>query len=554
MSGTLVLIGLAGHVALLLWGLHMVKSGILRAYGVDLRRVLGAGLKHRFTAFLSGLGVTAILQSSTATALMTASFTAGGVVNLAPALAIMLGADVGTTLIVQALSFNVSFISPLLILAGVTAFKRGGRTRTRDLGRVAIGLGLMLLALHLLLATLEPVEASDTVATIFAAITDEPLLAVLIAAAMTWAIHSSVAMVLLIASFAAAGILTPPAALALVLGANLGATLPALISNLGPNPADRRMPVGNLAFRAVGCLAALPFLPEIAGALALLGPGAGRAAVNFHTAFNIALAIVFLPLLGPVSRLLIRFFPEQERQADPATPHYLDEGALKTPYIALSNAARESMRMADVVETMLRGSLEVFHSDDRKRVAEISRMDNILDRLHGAIKLYLTEMTLDQLSDQDRRRCSEILVFTTNLEQAGDVIDKNLMELAAKKIKRQLSFSQEGMAEIDDLHGRLLDNMQLAIAVFMNGDSRSARRLLTEKEAFRDLERAATDSHFGRLRDGRAASMETSALHLDILRDLKRVNSHLAATAYPILDQTGELRHSRLRDRQEAQG
>ena len=198
----MILLDLTGGVALLLWGLHMVHSGIVRAFGSNLRRFLGRALRSRVLAFGAGIFVTALLQSSTATGLMTASFVSGGTVDLVPALAIMLGANVGTTLIVQLLSFNVTAVSPLLFVIGVVAFKRGKLPRTRDLGRVAIGVGLMLLSLHILLDTLAPAETAPAVRTLLAATTRDPILCLLGAAALTWAAHSSVTVVLLVMSLA----------------------------------------------------------------------------------------------------------------------------------------------------------------------------------------------------------------------------------------------------------------------------------------------------------------------------------------------------------------
>src|SRR5579862_2148322 len=291
----MILLDLVGGVSLLLWGLHMVHSGIVRAFGSDLRKFLGAALRNRFLAFLAGIFVTALLQSSTATGLMTASFATGGAVDLVPALAIMLGANVGTTLIVQALSFNVSAVAPILFLVGVTAFKRSRDTRTRDLGRVAIGIGLMVLALHILLDTLAPAENAPAVRTLLGAITNEPLLCVLIAAALTWAAHSSVTVVLLVMSLAYSNFIAPEAALALILGANLGSAINPLVEgSRSDNPASRRLPLGNLLNRVVGCAVVLPFVHPLAAALGRIEPNASRMAADFHTAFNVALALVFI--------------------------------------------------------------------------------------------------------------------------------------------------------------------------------------------------------------------------------------------------------------------
>src|SRR5579863_3914222 len=257
---TMILLDLMGGVALLLWGLHMVHSGIVRAFGPHLRRFLGSALRNRFLAFGAGVGVTALLQSSTATGLMTASLASGGSVELVSALAIMLGANVGTTLIVQVLSFNVSAVAPVLFVVGLIAFRWGGRTRTRDLGRVAIGAGLMLLALHILLDSLAPAEQAPPVRELFGIITGEPLLCVLFAAGLTWAAHSSVTVVLLVMSLVYSHFITPPAALALVVGANLGSAInPLLEGSHGSGSAGRRMAVGNLINRLTGCALVLPF-------------------------------------------------------------------------------------------------------------------------------------------------------------------------------------------------------------------------------------------------------------------------------------------------------
>jgi phosphate:Na+ symporter len=548
MNTTLTLMDLAGAIALLIWGVHMVQTGITRAFGPQLRRVLGYALGNRLKAFLAGLGVTAILQSSTATGLMTTAFAAGGLVDLVPALAVMLGANVGTTLIVQVLSFDVSRVSFLFILLGVFMFRRSGVTRTRDLGRVGIGLGLMLIALQHLLAMITPYEDVPSLRVLLGAITTEPLIDVLIAAGLTWAAHSSVAVVLLIMAFAAQGVVPPHAAFALVLGANLGTALnPLLESGVGGDPAAKRLPIGNLINRVVGCALALALLNWIGPGLLALEPNPTRAVADFHTGFNIVLALLFFPLLKPFAQLLVRLLPARIDTADPSQPLYLDWAAHETPSIALAGAAREALRMVDVFEAMLRGALDSLNRGDRKRVTETARMDNVLDRLDTAIKQYLTSIDTDALDDTDHRRLSEILAFTTNLEHAGDIVEKSLMSLAAKRIKRGVSFSEASREEIREIIDRLIGNARAAAAVFMTEDPRAARQLLGEKEFFRELELRATDEHFGRTRAGRPESIEMSKLLLDIVRDLKRVNAHLAAAAYPILEGRGELLPSRLK-------
>jgi phosphate:Na+ symporter len=540
--GSIVLLDLMGGVALLLWGLHMVLSGVLRAFGPDLRRILAKALRNRFSAFGAGLGLTALLQSSTATGLMTTSLAADGVVDLVPALGIMLGANVGTTLIVQVLSFDISAVAPVLFVIGLITFRVGGRSLTRALGRIAIGFGLMLLALHILLGTLAPAEQAPAVRVVLAAVTNDPVLCIVIAAALTWAAHSSVTVVLLTMSLAYSQFVTEPAALALVLGANLGSAInPLLEAGTRGDPASRRVPVGNLLNRCVGILIALPFLHPIARELATLQPDSAKMTAEFHMLFNVALAVIFIGPLNAVAWLLVRILPERKQTADPSMPRYLDDAALQTPLLALANAARETIRMGDTIEAMLRDVMTSLVSNDRQQASTVSRMDNIVDRLTEAIKLYLTKLTRDSLDEREGRRAMEIVSFTINLEHIGDIIDKNLCELAAKKIKRRYQFSAEGAAELVAFHKRICDGLQAAFGIFMTGDVEAARRLLREKADVRMAELEAADRHFNRLREGRPESLETTSLHLDILSDLKRIHSHICSVVYPVLEAAGEL-------------
>ncbi len=408
--GSLVLLDLMGGVALLLWGLHMVHSGILRAFGPDLRLLLAKGLNNRLTAFAAGLGLTALLQSSTATALITSSFAAEGLVGLVPALAIMLGANVGTTLIVQLLSFNIVAIAPVLFVLGLVAFRGGARSRIKDLGRVSIGLGLMLLSLHILLDTLAPAENAPGVRVFINAITGDPVLCILIGAAVTWMVHSSVASVLLIMSLAYAHFISPSAALALVLGANLGSAInPALEGARRDNPASYRLPLGNLVNRLAGVLLVTPFLRPIAEQLQIWQPDLAKLTAEFHIAFNVATAIIFIGLLDGMARLLKRMLPDRVQETDPSRPRYLDESALETPSLALTDAARETLRIGDAVETMLRKVMTAMMTGDRALVDQVSRMDNGVDGLYEAIKLYITKLTRGSLDEREGKRAMEII-------------------------------------------------------------------------------------------------------------------------------------------------
>src|SRR3954451_16084848 len=550
MPATRALLELLGEVALLLWGVHMVRTGVLRAYGGELRRTLGAALRNRLLACAAGTGVTLLLQSSTATAFIATSFLASGAIGLVPALAVMLGANVGTALVVVALSFDVTLLFPLLLLAGLVLFRATTGSRPRNLGRASIGLGLMLLALHLLVGTVAPDGISPAARELVAAATREPVPVLLATTLVAWAMHSSVAAVLVTASLAraglaGAGLVGPTAALAMVLGANLGSALNPLAEALGGERLALRLPVGNLANRLVGCALTLPFLGVLPTLLAQLDPDPGRQVALFHLMLNLGLALLFLRPLPATARALERRLPAHRRPDDPGTPRYLDPASLADPAVALANAAREVLRMADVVEAMLRGAREMVRQDDRRRLAELRREDDVLDRLHRAVKAFLAELGRQPLEEAQLQRLSHILAAALNLEHAGDILDKGLLSLLAKRMKRRLGSSPAELAEIDGMHEHLLSQLRLAAAVLMGEDLEAARRLVEEKERFRELERAVTEAQIERLTAGDQPG-ETETLELDLVRDLKRVEAHLAAIAHPLLERSNLLHRSRL--------
>ncbi len=547
MHGVETVLNVLGSVALLLWGVRMVRTGLTRAFGATLRRAIAACSRNRFTAFLGGLAITGLLQSSTATALLLSSFAGRGLIPLGIALAVMLGADVGTTIAAQVLSFDLGWVSPLMIGAGVISFLSSNAEKARHLGRVAIGLGLMLLSLKLLALATLPLRSAPAFMAALEGLQDEYVIAVVLATLATWFVHSSLSIVLLVMSFAGSGLVEPKLALALVIGANIGGALAPYMAQAGAEAEARRVPLANLITRGIVGLVILPFLGPVLQALTWFDPSTTRLAVNFHTAFNFAAAVFFLPLIDVVAWICLRLLPSRPVADDPGKPRHLDPNVLDSPAEALGCALRETLNLGDRVADMLRATIEVFDRNDPRAVKAIEAADDFVDRLYEAIKLYLVQTSRNELGEEDGRRYVEILTFTTNLEHVGDIIDKNLMELAAKKIRNRYAFSPEGMAELRAIHSQVLENLRLALNVFTTRDITLARRLVAEKTAMREAETRATDSHYARLREGRPESIETSSIHMDVIRDLKRINGHLTTVAYPILEAAGELADSRLK-------
>ncbi len=487
-----------------------------------------------------------LLQSSTATALLVSSFVGKGAITTGAALAVMLGADVGTALMVQVFALNLAWIAPLAIVGGVVVYLSRRNERAGQVGKVLLGLGVMILALQLIVQATAPLTHAAGMKVVFSQLTGDILLDVVIGALLAVLAYSGLAVVLLTAALTAASVIPVPVALAIVVGANLGSGLLALLTTLRADPTVRRVPLGNLLFKLAGALIVLPLLPWAMQWLSHLGGDAKSLVVNFHLAFNLLIALLFLQLTGSVAKVVEAMLPAPPAADLPGQPKHLDPTALNTPALAIGNAARESIRLADTVQDMLAGLLTVLKTNDFALAERLRSRDDEIDRLYTAVKLYLTQISREALEAREAQRWADIIGFTINMEHAGDIIERMLIDVAEKKIQHGLSFSEAGMREIEDLHLRLLANLKLAVAVFLNGDLKSAQQLIAEKVSFRELEMRYADNHLQRLSGNTPQSIETSSLHLDLLSDFKRVNSLFCSVAYPILESAGVLSKTRV--------
>ncbi len=540
------LLNLLAAIALLVWGTHIVRTGVLRVYGTNLRQVLKRNVGNRGTSFVAGVGVTGLLQSSTATALLASSFVSQGLITTSAALAVMLGADVGTALMVQFFSLDLAWLAPLLIVAGVVVYLSKKNERAGQIGKIVLGLGVMILALQMVTAATAPLTQTSGVRVLFAQLSGDLLLDVLIGALLVVISYSSLAVVLLVAALSATHVVPIEVALPIVLGANLGSGLLALLTTWKADAIGRRVPLGNFLFRAAGVALAVLALPFVTPYLMQWQDSPQQLVVQFHLLFNLALALVFIWHTDRVASIAARWLPAPRQVELLGQPKYLDPVALDTPALALGNAAREAIRLADTVHEMLTGLMTVLKTSDLPLAEALRRKDDEIDRLYSAIKRYLAQVSREALEANEARRWTEIIQFTINLEHIGDIIERLLLDVAERKIAHKLSFSDAGMVEISDLHARLESNLHLSVAVFLNGDLKSAQQLIAEKVTFRELELRYADRHLHRLFENTQQSVETSSLHLDLLSDFKRINSLICSVSYPILESAGVLAKTRV--------
>ncbi|WP_428944914.1 Na/Pi cotransporter family protein [Pantoea sp. FN060301] len=537
----LTLLNLLSAVALLVWGTHIVRTGIMRVYGADLRRVLSHSVSKKPMAFTAGIGVTALVQSSNATTLLVTSFVAQELVGLTPALVIILGADVGTALMARILTFDLSWLSPLFILFGVIFFLGRKQSRAGQLGRASIGLGLILLALELIVAAATPVTQAAGVKVLFSSLTGDILLDALIGAVFAIISYSSLAAVLITATLTATGVISFKVALCLVIGANLGSGLLAMLNNSASNAAGKRVALGSLLFKFIGSLMVLPFINPLAAWMDTLPVNDEELVIYFHVFYNVIRCLIMVPFTGPMAGLCQRLI-QDEPETDPRLkPRHLDSSALDTPALALANAARETLRMGDVLEQMLSTFSKVVHGELRQE-REIRKLDDDVDTLYTAIKLYLARMPKEDLPEADSRRWAETIEMAVNLEMAGDILERMSGEVADKSLTAGRAFSEEGMGELDALLEQLTANLRLSLSVFLSRDITSAKRLRRAKHRFRITNRRYSHKHVERLHHQNVQSIETSSLHLGLLGDMKRLSSLFCAVAYSVLEQPEDIR------------
>jgi phosphate:Na+ symporter len=550
-SGSVVLLHLAGAIALMLFATRMVRTGVERAYGDVLRYKLRTTMRNPFMAVLAGTALSIAFQSSTAVTLLVGSFAGAGIVSgMAGQLAVR-GAEIGSALVVKLLTFDLTLLVPICLSAGTVMFMATERRDWRQLGRILVGIGLLVLSLEMIGTASEPLRESRLMPVIVDYFANDPVTAYLLAALVTWLFHSSIAAVLLFVTLAGRGFIPPELGIVLVLGVNLGSSVIAPLLTRSADPGVRVVPIGNLLMRGVGSLVALVAFMTFKPPVALLGASVPDQIVNAHILFNCLILLAGLPLAGLVYRAS-EWIVKQGTPPEPASAlalaelSALSEDALDTPPQALANATREVVRVCETVEIMLARIMELYEAADDDKIKALAALDDRVDRKHAAIKLYLAKVTSRQLTEAEALRCQELIGACVKLEQVGDIIVRNMLVHVRKKMERGLEFTPEGWLELSSFHAAVLANARLAFNVLVSRDAATARQLVEEKDRLRDLEKATSKSHFVRLREGAVKSLETSTIHLDTIRDLKQINSLLASMAYPVLEEQGLLRGSRL--------
>jgi len=523
----------------MLLGIRSLRRGSERLFGAQLRRMLQTATKGSLRCLAAGFLISILTPSSTAVALLSVEAINAGYITFQQVLVLMLGANIGFTVTVQLLAFKFYIYFAPFIVAGTALYLFTRRQTVQGAGQILNGIGFLLLAIFMVSNAVAPMKDNADVREIIGVLANHPAWLIAFAVVVKTCLQSATATIGIAIALCAQGILPVGAAVAVVIGANIGIGVTALIAGFARHE-TRRMAVGNLFFKLVGAAVCAPLLPVLVpavGALSVAGETHDTQLIaNAHTLFNVALALVFLPLVPVVARVLERLMPTPVGAEKSEGPRYLDKASLDSPALALGQATREILHMADHVREMLRDAHRAFQSNDEALCAQVQKHDDVVDLLNSEIKSYITKLSEQALHPEESRREVALLTFANELETVGDIIDKNLIELAKKKQTLRVEFSQDGWVELDGFFRRVEENYEIAVSAFASRDRALAEQLLRHKQHLSEWERELRNRHFHRLHEGAAESVETSAIHLDILTHLKHINSHLTSVAYPIVE------------------
>lgn len=536
---------LAAGVALLLWSVRLIRTGVERAFLPELKRGLKILSENRMSAAFGGGMAAMLMQSSTAVALIGAGFAVSGMLAPPSALALLLGAEVGSALMAKVLTLPVQAVMPFALLVGVVVFLKAGRRRTKQIGRITIGFALVLLSLGMIREATVPIGASTIVQSIAAYFQSDLISAYVVGAILAWLMHSSLAAVLTFATFAASALVGGTVAAALVIGANLGGAVISFALLWSQERPAKLVVLANLVARTCVTLVALALLLTGVLNISAFGTAPGQQVVMLHIAMNVALLVVALPFTNLLIRLADAFVPRHSSiTADNVTA--LDPSALDHVPLALACAQRELLRMAETVQVMLVPAIHLFRNWDPELARTIELRENDVDRMHFDIKIYVSRLREGDLTPQQEKKTLGLVSMANNLEEAADRIAVNLVALAKKMADEGITFSKEGLTDIEQFHDQITTNGQLALSILTTGDAEAARQLVAEKDRIRIEEQYLQERHLKRLQGRGPASIETTNIHQETLRLLKQINAALAFVAYPIAEETGDLLESRL--------
>lgn len=547
LTGQPLIFGLIGGLGLFLYGMKIMSEGLQKIAGDRMRRILGALTDNRLIGVLVGMSVTVLLQSSTATTVMVVGFVNAGIMSLLQAIGVVIGANIGTTVTAQLIAFKVAKFALPAIGAGCGLCIFSKKSRWQHIGEIILGFGLIFFGLALMKDAFDPLRGNQQFQNLLLIVGDNPLLGVLMGAAVTMVVQSSTATIGLTIAMATSGLLSFEASVALILGENIGTTLAANLAAFGTSLAARRAALAHMLFNVLGVCYMLLLFPWFTALVKSITPGdpdfiimtadqvdllggsvgdkpfIARHIANAHTLFNLINALLFLPLISHLARLTATLIPGREEVVE-FHLKYLDSRVLNTPPIALAQARAETTRMIRVTGEVVSETLKFLRDQKTRHMAVIQKKEEFIDLLQRDIIDFLVALSKQSITEETSREVSAMMHIVNDLERISDH-SVHLGRLMQKKIDQRIEFSDIARREIADLAKMVESFYKITAAALESGDRSAVERAQELEDGIDTLEEAARNNHISRLNTGEC-TVNSGLVFIDILHNLEKIGDH----------------------------
>lgn len=537
---TALIFGLLGGLAIFLIGMEMMTEALRLIVGGKARMVIEKLTSNRFMGLLTGAGITAVVQSSSVTTVLIVGFISAGLMSFVESIPVILGSNIGTTITAQVIAFNVTTWALALVAGGFLLTQVAKREKRKAQGAAIIGLGLVFFGMVVMGEAVSPLRTYEPFINAMESL-DNLFLAILVGAIFTALVQSSSATTGIVIVLASQGLISLEAGVGLIMGANIGTSVTALLAAIGKPREAQRAAVAHLVFNVAGVLIWLPFLGLLVSWVESLGGGISREVANAHTIFNVVNALIFLPFVTQFAALITRMVPDKP-QVGAIAPKYIDAGLLRTPNIALAKARMEILRMASRVQGMLVDFLPAILDGDIDTMADVEERDDEVDELHGLVLEYLGRISQEKLSEDSGAELVDLLEATNALEAIGDLVETNMIALGYERIESSVTVSVETRSLIERYHQLVVEAFEMALVAVIQKDQGAARTVAGMKREIRNLEDEIMVHQNERLVADEPNRIATYRFELDLITNLKRVYyfaRRIARAAVPEHEQAG---------------
>ena len=529
----MIVIKLMGGLGLFIYGMKLMGDGLENAAGDGLKSILEKVTSNPMKAVIVGAVVTAIIQSSSATTVMVVGFVNAGLMNLAQATGIIMGANIGTTITAQLVSFKLDQIAPLFVFAGtlIVMFARG--KKRKDIGNIILGFGILFTGMGIMSASMKPLTSSPIFEQLIVTIGDNWFIGVIAGTAITAILQSSSATTGILVALATAGAINIDIALPIIFGCNIGTCITAMIASIGANKTAHKAAAIHLIFNIVGTIIFLPFLGILGSFVKEMTPDVSRQIANSHTVFNIVNTLLLLPFSKYLIMIVNKIIPGED-EVESAGPKYIDDRLLETPVIAAGQVIKETIRMANKSKKNLELSVEAFTSKDEKLVNKVYENEKIINNLEEVITTYLVKLAKCEMPDKEKDIVASTFHVINDIERVGDHAE-NIADLATQRINRDLSYSSDALEELYEIYNYTMNALEIAIESYANRDVDKARGIRAIESRIDSSQRKFRDKHIKRLYEGKCNAY-AGAIFLDLINNFERIGDHSTNIAESVIE------------------